>query len=70
MKHIYSRFVDSKIQYYKDVSSPQMIHRLIELKSKFKWDAFLSLISQFKHIHGNFKSQEKPGRQFWRITTR
>ena len=43
-------FVDSKIQYYKDVSSPQMIHRLIQLQSKFKWDVFLSLISQFKNI--------------------
>ena len=50
MKHIYSMFVDSKIQYYKDVSSPQMIHRLIQLQSKFKWDVFLSLISQFKNI--------------------
>lgn len=52
-------FVDSKIQYHKDVNSPQMIYRLMQFQSKLKWDILLSLTSQFKNIHGNFKYQEK-----------
>lgn len=40
-------FVDSKIQYYADVSSPQRIYRLMQFQSKLKWDILLSLKSQF-----------------------
>ena len=46
--------MDSKIQYHKDVNSPQMIYRLMQFQSKLKRDILLSLTSQFKNIHGGF----------------